>query len=189
MKTTIFIAFCIIALISCNSKKESTVVLPTVLSETDLIEKGEYLVKMMGCEDCHSTKTITMTGIFPDSTKNLGGHFDGDLSKIVAKEALANWVLFNLSSTAAVGPWGISYAANISSDATGIGTWNYEQFLKAFKEGKYKGIDNQRMLLPPMPWQNFVQIKDEDSRALFSYLKSTKPINNVVPLAVSPDGM
>jgi hypothetical protein len=32
-----------------------------------------------------------------------------------------------------------------------------------------------------MPWQNFAKLKDDDLRAMFLFLKSTKPINNVVP--------
>jgi hypothetical protein len=54
------------------------------------------------------------------------------------------------------------------------------------REGKYKGIRNSRDLLPPMPWQNFAQAKDEDLKAIFVYLQSTKPVRNVVPPAVSP---
>ena len=53
--------------------------------------------------------------------------------------ALRHWVLFDMGQTAAVGPWGISYAANISSDATGIGTWTEAQFFTAIRKGKYQG--------------------------------------------------
>jgi hypothetical protein len=31
-----------------------------------------------------------------------------------------------------------------------------------------------------------VNIKDEDVKAIFAFLKSTKPVNNVVPNAVPP---
>jgi hypothetical protein len=37
-----------------------------------------------------------------------------------------------------------------------------------------------------MPWQNFAQMKDEDLKAIFAYLQSTKPVRNVVPPAGSP---
>jgi len=42
------------------------------------------------------------------------------------------------------------------------------------------------MLLPPMPWPNYVAMKQEDMEAVFQYLKSTKPVRNVVPEPVPP---
>ncbi len=46
-----------------------------------------------------------------------------------------------------------------------------------------------RMLLPPMPWFNLTEMKDEDVHAIFTYLKSIKPIQNVVPAPIPPDQM
>jgi hypothetical protein len=92
-----------------------------------------------------------------------------------------SWLLFNASLTASVGPWGVSYAANLTSDDTGIGTWTEEQFFRSIREGKQKGLANGRMLLPPMPWPNFARLNDEDLKAIFYYLKSTKAVKNLVP--------
>ena len=91
------------------------------------------------------------------------------------------WILFGPDLTNAVGPWGMSFAANLTSDETGIGNWTEAQFIKALREGKYKGLDNTRPLLPPMPWQNFGQYNDEDLKAIFAFLKSTKAVENRVP--------
>ena len=52
------------------------------------------------------------------------------------------------------------------------------------REGKYKGLDGSRPLLPPMPWPNFAQMTDEDLKAVFAYLKSTKPVRNIVPTPI-----
>ena len=98
---------------------------------------------------------------------------------------MSGWILMNEDITAAAGMWGISFAANLTSDQTGIGNWTEENFKRALKEGKYKGLEGGRMLLPPMPWQNFANIKDEDVKAIFAYLKSTKPVNNLVPQPVA----
>jgi hypothetical protein len=101
-----------------------------------------------------------------------------------SEEALkAGWVLFAPDFTSVVGPWGQSYAANISSDSTGIGMWTEAQFKKAVTEGKLKGLDNTRPILPPMPWQAFKHLTDEEISSIFAYLKSTKPVKNVVPQA------
>jgi hypothetical protein len=54
------------------------------------------------------------------------------------------------------------------------------------KDGKYKGLENSRTLLPPMPWQGYSQMPDEDLKAIFAYLKSIKPVSNLVPMAIPP---
>lgn len=51
-------------------------------------------------------------------------------------DALKDWVLFNSDNTAATGPWGVSFAANLTSDATGIGSWSEEQSRRALIQGK-----------------------------------------------------
>ncbi|MEJ7587411.1 MAG: hypothetical protein WKI04_07605 [Ferruginibacter sp.] len=79
-------------------------------------------------------------------------------------------------------PWGISYAANITSDSTGIGAWTEEQFILCLREGKWKGLAGNRTLLPPMPWNtSFKYMTDSELKAIFAYLKSTTPIRNVEP--------
>jgi hypothetical protein len=91
------------------------------------------------------------------------------------------WVLFGPDLTSAVGPWGMSFAANLTSDETGTGNWTEENFLRAIRKGKYKGLETSRPLLPPMPWFAYKNMNDEDLKSIFAYLKTTKPVENVVP--------
>ncbi|HBL74178.1 MAG: hypothetical protein A2W90_17650 [Bacteroidetes bacterium GWF2_42_66] len=189
MKNGFIISLFLFGLMACNGKSEKAVSEKQVTTETERIERGAYLVNAIGCADCHSPKIMTAMGPSVDPNTSFGGHIEGDLSGKVSKDALANWVLFNMSLTAAVGPWGISYAANISSDESGIGNWTEEQFFRAMREGQYKGLVNSRKLLPPMPWENYKQISDEDMRAIFAYLKSTKPVRNIVPQPVTPENL
>jgi hypothetical protein len=84
--------------------------------------------------------------------------------------------------TSCVGPWGISFAGNLTSDETGIGNWTEENFLRAIKKGKYKGLENSRPLLPPMPWFVYKNMSDEDLKSIFAYLKTVKAVENVVPI-------
>jgi len=184
MKTLIFLTISLSIFFSCNTNNREEIK-NKPLSQTELVERGSYLVNTIGCADCHSPKSFGPSGPMIDPNTNFGGHIDGDMTDIVDKQALNNWVLFNMSNTAAVGPWGISYAANISSDATGIGNWTEEQFFMAMREGQFKGVKDSRKLLPPMPWQNYSQMTDEDLRAIFAFLKSTKPVKNAVPAATS----
>lgn len=156
------------------------------ISRADQIAKGENLVNVLGCNDCHSPKVMTAMGPVPDTTRLLSGHSASEQLAPYEKEILKSYVLFNMNSTAAVGPWGTSFAANLTPDKTGIGSWTEAQFLIAMKKGKWKGLENSRNLLPPMPWLGYSQMPDKDLKAIFAYLKSIKPVNNSVPLAVPP---
>lgn len=157
----------------------------TQQSGQDLVKRGEYLVTFGGCNDCHSPKEDSPQGPQIIEDLRLSGYpstrqiMQGDPE--VLKQG---WVLFVPDLTSASGPWGVSFAANLTSDQTGIGEWPEENFIRALKEGKFKGIEGSRTLLPPMPWQNFANVTEDDLRAIFAYLKSTKAVSNVVPAAV-----
>ena len=159
------------------------------LDEAKQVARGEYLVTVMGCDDCHSPKVMTEQGPAPDMSRRLSGHrSDEQLPEITDPGMVApgQWALFNSSLTATVGPWGISFAANLTPDDTGIGNWTLEQFTKAIREGKSKGLDGARPLLPPMPWFNYRHLTDEDLAAVFAYLQSLPPVKNVVPNPLPP---
>nr|WP_294902344.1 c-type cytochrome [uncultured Lacibacter sp.] len=155
------------------------------LTNAELVKRGEYLVNAVGCDDCHSPKTMGPRG--PEIIQEL--RFSGYPSTRPVQKADSNvvkqgWALFGPDLTSAVGPWGMSFAANISSDATGIGNWTEAQFFKAIREGKYKGLDNSRPLLPPMPWSSYKNFSDDDVKAIYAFLKSTQPVENIVPAAI-----
>lgn len=157
------------------------------ISKEDLIKRGAYLVNSIGCADCHSPKRMGERGPEFIPELHLSGYQQGNELPPISEDALAKgWMLFNADLTAGVGPWGVSFAANLTSDETGIGNWSFEQFKTAIRKGKYKGLENARDLLPPMPWQNFAQLSDEDLEAMFEYLKSTKPVKNIVPAPIPP---
>lgn len=160
-------------------------------SKETSIERGQYLVALMDCNSCHTPKMMTDQGPAPDPSKMLSGH-PGDQPFLGFKEGEApkgNWLLFNGDLTTAIGPWGVSYSANLTPDPTGIGNWTYEQFKKAITEGKHKGMDNGRMLLPPMPWQSYAALKEADIQAIFDYLQIIKPIENIVPPPIPPSSL
>jgi hypothetical protein len=156
------------------------------LNQPDLVKRGEYLVNTSACNDCHSPKRMTPLGPEPDPARLLSGYpSDAPLPR-VNKEALKDWVLFNQDLTGIAGPWGVSFAANITSDETGIGNWSEDQFFMAIRHGKYKGLEGSRNLLPPMPWQVYRNMTDQDLRSIFAYLKTTTPIRNIVPAPIPP---
>lgn len=177
----VFAASVSFVLIACTGTSASPET-PVVLSQDSLIKRGSYLVNAMGCDDCHSPKKFTATGFELDMEHRFGGFLAGSpLGKPNTSVMKDGYMLFALDLTSAVGPWGQSYAANISSDETGIGNWSEEQFFRAIREGKSKGLKESRPLLPPMPWFVYKNLNDTDLKAIFAYLKSTRPVHNVVP--------
>ena len=175
----------IFVIAGCQSQPDSA-----ELSGDALVKHGAYLVEIAGCNDCHTPKMMTPNGPMPDKNLLLSGHQAGSPLPSVDPEKVGpgNWLLMNEHLTAFVGPWGMSFSANLTPDNnTGIGLWTEENFIQALRTGKHMGLG--RPLLPPMPWFNLMHAKDQDLKAIFHYLKSIKPINNQVPGAIPPEGL
>jgi len=180
----------LLCLSACNkSKSADSAKTPAAPTPEDLVKKGEYLVQISGCNDCHSPKRMGPNGPEIIAELMLSGYPASQpvppFDKSLAAKGISQ---FTPDLTAACGPWGVSFAANLTPDDTGIGTWTEEQFKTALTKGKFKGMENGRTLLPPMPWVNYAPMKDEDIKAVFAYLKSIKPVKNVVPAPVPPAG-
>jgi len=175
----------IVALFACNNKNDSVKAAP---SKEELIKRGEYLVQITGCNDCHSPKKMGANGpeIIPELMLS-GYPADMPIPRGDKNVLSAGFSVFAPDLTAAAGPWGVSFAGNLTPDPNGIGSWTEEQFKKALTQGKFKGQDKGRMLLPPMPWGNYTKMADEDVKAIFTYLKSIKAVNNKVPPPLTPD--
>ena len=155
-----------------------------------MIERGRYLVTIGGCNDCHTPKVFSDGGMSPDESRLLSGHPQDAVLPEFDPELVApgKWVLFNQHLTAAAGPWGVSFSANLTPDEeTGIGAWTETVFVNALRNGKYMGTG--RPLLPPMPWFNLAAATDEDLAAMFAYLQSIPPVKNHVPEPIPPPGM
>jgi len=168
---------------SCNRPEAENKPLPE-LSQEELIKRGLYLTTIGACNDCHSPKIMTPAGPEVDPERLLSGHPMNE--EIPAVKNNQDWILFSQGLTAFVGPWGVSYAANLTPDDTGTGNWSFEQFKTALRKGKYKGMEGSRDLLPPMPWVMYKNFTDEDMKAIFTYLRSIKPVHNIVPAPVAP---
>jgi mono/diheme cytochrome c family protein len=157
-------------------------------ASTAQVRRGEYLATLGGCNDCHSPKTMTPQGPVPDKTRLLSGHrADAQLPPVPAGLiGPSQWgAIANNDFTAWVGPWGTSYAANLTPDGeTGLGRWTVDQFIASMRTGKHLGVG--RPILPPMPWNAYAALSDSDLKALFAYLRSLKPIRNAVPQPLPP---
>ncbi|TNJ44638.1 diheme cytochrome c-553 [Tamlana fucoidanivorans] len=172
---------------ACQSKKEEQKAYqPVSASAINPEKRGKYLVDTNGCHDCHSPKKFTERGMEVDTTRILSGHPANEALPPFDPETAKSYILFSIGLTSATGPWGTSFAANLTPDATGIGTWSEEQFLTCIKKGLYKGLENSRPLLPPMPWEHYKNFTNDDLKAIFAYLKSIPAVENAVPNNIPP---
>lgn len=186
-----------LALILAISGITSIVLLARAISEptakqssAEQLKRGGYLVNAGGCNDCHSPKIFTANGPIPDTTKLLSGAPHDIKIPSIPAGVLApdKWgALCSNDMTVWAGPWGVSFAANITPDnLTGIGAWTEDAFIAAMRTGKHLGAG--RDILPPMPWFNYALFYDSDLKAIFAYLKSLKPIANQVHEPIPPSG-
>jgi len=145
------------------------------------VERGRYLVSILDCNACHTPFKLGPNGPEPDMARMLSGH--PEQMKMGQPPVLGNgpWIWAGAATnTAFAGPWGITYAANLTPDEySGIGIWTEEIFMKTLRTGKHWGTS--RAIQPPMPWQAYSQMTDEDMKAVYAFLKSIPPIRNRVP--------
>jgi mono/diheme cytochrome c family protein len=146
----------------------------------DLVARGKYLAAVGGCSDCHTPRKMGPKGPEPDMSRYLSGH-PAALKMPPPPKLAGPWMWAGAATnTAYAGPWGVSYAINLTPDEeTGIGVWTPEVFVAAIKTGQHLGVG--RPIMPPMPWSAYAQMTEDDLRAIFAYLKSLPPAKNRAP--------
>ncbi|MDQ5929465.1 MAG: hypothetical protein QG594_1244 [Bacteroidota bacterium] len=125
---------------------------------TDQIKYGGYLFNATSCTDCHSKQE--------KGTK-------------IAGMELAGGFEFPLPTG------GIVRSANITQDkTTGIGNWTEAMFVKRFKIYAAKTYISPKIengnFNTVMPWKMYANMKTEDLKAIYAYLKTIEPIKNKV---------
>lgn len=125
----------------------------------DQVKRGEYLVRIMDCNGCHSPGSLTGK---PDMGRFLAGESVG----------------FELPGL------GIFYPRNLTPDVeTGLGSWSEADIITAIRAGERP---DGRILAPIMPWMSYGALTDEDANAIAAYLKSLSPVSNAVPPIAGP---
>ena len=149
------------------------------------VERGAYLVTMMGCNDCHTPWKMGAQGPEPDMTRALTGH-PQDMVLPPPPAASGPWIWHGAATnTAFAGPWGVSFTANLTPDAdTGLGKWTEAMFIATMRTARHQG--KGRPILPPMPVKMIGKASDEDLKSIFAYLQSLAPVRNRVPAPIDP---
>jgi cytochrome c oxidase cbb3-type subunit 2 len=124
------------------------------------IRRGEYLVKTMGCGDCHTP--IEANGKHVRELLFAGG------AKWSLEPFLAEVVTPNLTS----------------DKETGLGNWTDEKIKLALTKGIRR--DGSRMLPFPMPWTAYASLKEDDLNAMIAYLRTIPPVYNKIPTPEKP---
>ncbi|HTB31907.1 MAG TPA: diheme cytochrome c-553, partial [Bacteroidia bacterium] len=106
----------ILSFYCCTMPQQKADANPADMTIPQMIAKGKYLVTVGGCNDCHSPKIMTQMGPVVDSSKMLSGSpADMKLAPIDTNQiAPGKWYLGAADLTTWVGPWGISYSANLT---------------------------------------------------------------------------
>jgi mono/diheme cytochrome c family protein len=150
------------------------------------IERGAYLVRTMGCHDCHTPWKMGPKGPEQDMSRALTGHPQDVV--MPPPPALPpgpwNW-MGAATNTAFAGPWGVSFTANLTPDIeTGLGRWSEADFIRTIRTGRHMG--RGRAVLPPMPIAVYNHFTDRDLKAIYAYLRTIPPIRNKVPDPAPP---
>lgn len=151
------------------------------------LARGKYLVTIGGCHDCHTPWIVLPDGtVGPDMSRALSGHPQGIPIQEAAQVKGGSWGWAGAqTNTAFSGPWGVSFAANLTPDEnTGTGIWTFDIFKNTIRNGRHWGVS--RPLLPPMPWFNYREMTDEDLAAVFAYIHSLPPVRNDVQEPLPP---
>ena len=126
---------------------------PALAADAARIARGRYLVRLGGCNDCHTP------GYFfgrPDRKHYLGGSDVGF----------------------AIPHLGVFVGPNLTPDKkTGLGRWTTGQIVAALTRGVRP---DGRALAPIMPWLAFSHLRPSDATAIALYLKSLKPVSHAV---------
>jgi mono/diheme cytochrome c family protein len=157
---------------------------PAGAAERRRVERGEALVFSIGCNDCHTPKKMGPKGPELDMERLLSGHRESPQMPPPPALPEGPWgIVTNMDLTAWSGPWGITYTANLTPDEnTGLGIWTEDMFIRALRTGRHMGVSRQ--ILPPMPWEVYGRLPDEDLKAIYAYLRSIPPVHNRVPVPV-----
>jgi hypothetical protein len=184
----IFVLLAAIGGAGCDARDASASPHSITIDKAALIERGNYLVRTSGCNDCHTPLKMGPNGPEPDMSRMLSGHPENVKITAPAPSPRGEWengMVGAATATAYSGPWGVSFTANLTPDRnTGLGIWTEEMFVQAIRTGRHYGVS--RPILPPMPWSVYRNMTDDDLKAIYAYLRTIPPVINHVPDPLPP---
>ncbi len=125
-------------------------------SRDSMIERGRYVVRTGGCNDCHTAGYAEKAGLLAEN----------------------NWLTGDALGWR--GPWGTTYPANLRI------------YMANISEAEWVAKARTTPLRPPMPWFNLRDMKTEDLKAIYRFVRylgpAGKPAPDYVPPGIAPKG-
>jgi mono/diheme cytochrome c family protein len=183
--TTLLAAVLGAGALSAVARGESNEAKP-VLTKAERVARGGYLVKGVGCADCHTPLKMGPKGPERDQSRMFSGHPAQMVMPPAPQLPPGPWLAsVGATMTAWAGPWGTSFTANLTPDKeTGLGGWTTRNFIETIRNGRHLG--RGRPLLPPMPFEMYANFTDDDLESIFAYLQSIPAVKNRVPQPLPP---
>ena len=176
---------------ACIHRDAASLLLPAaVLAQTcetsAPVKRGEYLVTIGLCHDCHTPLVMGPDGPEPDMKRGLSGHPQDIVIRAPANRAGALGGRHVADPDGLVGPWGVSFTANLTPDPeTGVlRDFTEEQFIQTLRTGRHQGQGGRSCRR--CPGRLIGQMTDEDLKAIFAYLRQIPPVRNKVPDPIPP---
>jgi len=137
--------------------------LPSSNYSPEQIQRGKYLVGLLGCGSCHTDGALVGS---PNTSRLLAGSSTG---------------IAYTSPFVDDNP-GVVYPANLTPDMeTGLGSWTMERLVTMIRVGT---TEHSASSLPVMPWPAYANIEYDDALSIAAYLKSLPPVRHNVPANV-----
>ncbi|MGZ5846438.1 MAG: cytochrome C [Ramlibacter sp.] len=114
------------------------------------IAAGRYLVKLAGCNDCHTPGYGATGGKVPEPDWLVGDKL--------------GWQ----------GPWGTTYPANL------------RLLVSQMSEDQWLAMARHKEMRPPMPWFTLRDMKQEDLRAVYRFIRFLGPKGEPAPAYLPP---
>ncbi len=126
--------------------------------KSDVVNYGKYIANAAACIDCHTQ--VEKGQIIPELAFSGGREFS-------------------------LGDGRVLRSANITPDMeTGIGSWSKERFVELFKSRSDSATLHTKVdptgYITMMPWTMYGGMDKEDLEAIYTYLRTMKPLKNTV---------
>ena len=117
------------------------------------IKRGEYLVEIMGCHDCHTPAKMGPNGPEQDRSRALSGHPEELVMPPAPALPPGPWVASIAATfTAFASPGGTVFTRNLTPDKeTGLGDWTVEEFIATMKTGRARGKGQELLRAEHLP--------------------------------------
>jgi cytochrome c553 len=142
----------------------------------NVVPKSEYRIKL---PPAYGPK-ITKVQVAPPRTDTLkyGAYLAGPLGHCMEchtpwEQGVVDMKRAGAGGNPFKGPWGVAVARNLTPHATGLLGWSDAEIARAIREGKSR---DGTPLKPPMAYDWYRNLGDDDMKPLIAYLRSLKPL-------------